>query len=123
MENLGLPSCPLWLLLYVLLLFLFGSGGCLRLRSGNTGQDFVKRFFGRHLFATAFVVAVFVFAVAGAAAGPQHLFAHHGNNGMVGRASAPRTMVVNIVAQSHRASSAAIVMSILPRKRPCCLVL
>jgi hypothetical protein len=61
----------------------------------------IERFFGRHLFAAAFVLAVFVLAVAGAAARSQHFFTHHGNNRMVSGAFAARTMIVDVVAKSH----------------------
>jgi hypothetical protein len=40
-------------------------------------------------------------AVAGAAAGLQHFLASHGYNRMVGGALAARTVIVNIIAQSH----------------------
>jgi hypothetical protein len=75
----------------------------------------IERFFGRHLFAAAFVLAVFVLAVAGAAARSEHFLAYHGNNRMVGGAFATRTMVVNVVAKSHKGSFMAIVLPILPQ--------
>src|SRR5712691_1483136 len=94
--ELGVPSCPLWLFL-----FLLCRQWRFRLRSGHAGQHVVKGFFGGHLFFAAFVLPEFVFAVAGAAARSQHFFAHHRNNRMVGGALAARTMIVDIVAQSH----------------------
>jgi hypothetical protein len=64
----------------------------------------IKRFFGRHLFAAAFIAAIFVFAVAGAAARLQHFFSHHRNNRVVSGAFAARAMIVNVVAKSHEVS-------------------
>jgi hypothetical protein len=74
----------------------------LGLSASNAGHYFIKRFFGRHLFAAAFVLPVFVFAIAGSAARLEYLFTHHRDNGMVSAALASRTMVINIIAQSHQ---------------------
>src|SRR5262249_43507359 len=81
--------------------FLF-AGRRFLLRAGHAGNQFVEGLFGRHFFTAAFVVAVCVFVVAGAAAGAKHFFAHHGNNGVVSAAFAAGTMIVNIIAEAHR---------------------
>jgi hypothetical protein len=54
-----------------------------RLGPGNAGQHLIEGLFGRHFLVTAFVLPVFVFGVTCAATGPEHIFAHHGNNGVV----------------------------------------
>jgi hypothetical protein len=69
--------------------------------ASHAGQDFVEGVFRRHLFAAAFVLAIFVFTTAGAASSFEHFVAGHGNNGMVRGAFTAGTMIVNVIAQSH----------------------
>jgi hypothetical protein len=61
----------------------------------------IKSFFGRHLFFPAFVLPEFVLTVAGTAPRLEYLFAYHRNDRMISSAFAARTMIVDIVAQSH----------------------
>src|SRR5258708_28968828 len=75
--------------------------GRLRLVAANRGQQRIERLFGGHFFAAALVLPVLVLAVAGTAARQRHLFPVHGHDRVVGRALAARTVIVNIVAQSH----------------------
>src|SRR5258708_12410032 len=83
-------------------LFLFSAcfRGIFLLHAWHAGQQFVERIFGGHLFAAALVLAVLVFAAAGAAARDLHLFAHHGNYGMVGRPLPSPTSVAILLAYS-----------------------
>src|SRR5579864_1752058 len=75
------------------------------LRAGNAGQHLIKSLLGRHLLGAALVVPVFVLIVTGTAAGLKHFFTRHGYHGMVSRPLASRTMVVNVVSESHFSSS------------------
>jgi hypothetical protein len=84
------------------ILFLLTLRFCfVRLGSGNGGQHFIESLLRCHLFGFAFILAVFMLAAAGAAARLEHFFTHHGNNGMVRGALAARTVIVNIITQSH----------------------
>jgi hypothetical protein len=103
------------------LLFLFAFGCRLVwLRSGNGGHYFIECFLRRHLFAAPFVLAVFMLAATGAASRFEHLFAHHGDNGVVRCALAARTVIVNIIAQSHGFTPPQGYLY-FAAKMPCCL--
>src|SRR5579859_2622701 len=85
----------------LLFLLLAGVGLGLGLGYGDTGQHLVECFLCRHFFFSAAVLAVLVLEIAGAAAHLEHLFAHHGHNGVVHGAFAAGTMIVNDVAETH----------------------
>src|SRR6185437_7526341 len=61
-------------------------------RAGARHQD-VKSIFRRHFFFPAFVGAILVFVVAGAAARLEDFLAHHGHNGVVSSAFAARAVI------------------------------
>src|SRR6516165_7442239 len=88
-----------------LLLFLFGRFFGIRrlgLASGHAGHQLVVGFLGGHFFFDTLVVVILVLVVAGTAAHLGNFFAHHGQHGVVGRPLAAGTMVVDVVAESHR---------------------
>src|SRR5262249_28036318 len=71
------------------------------LRAGHASHQLVESLFGGHLFPAAFVVAVLIFVVAGAAASAQDFLPPHGDDGVVGGAFSARAVVGNIIAKTH----------------------
>jgi hypothetical protein len=63
----------------------------------NTGEQRIKRVFGRHLFLTALIAAILVLAVAGAAARPQHLFPDKRDYRVVSGAFATGAVIIDII--------------------------
>jgi hypothetical protein len=87
------------------LLLLFAPAGLFRLAAGNAGQQGVKGVSSSHFFLATLVAAIFVFAVAGAATSPQHLFPDQRDYRVVRRAFATGAVIVNVVTKSHDRTS------------------
>ncbi len=83
-------------------LFSFSSvGRLLGLAAGHAGHQLIEGFFGGHFLRAALVVLVLVLAVTGSATHFDNFFANHRDYRMVHGAFATRTMIVDVITQSH----------------------
>ena len=76
----------------------------LRLRARDVGHKDVEGILRAHFLLAALVVPVFMLVAASTAARFQHLFARHGDNGMVSGEFAAGAVVIDIVTQARHGS-------------------